>query len=173
MMPRGIADGAGAVRFLGVARRARILETELTDWKLRETVKTALQNVGRGVVLQAEPEALACFLRYLLTRPAVVTYEMEDDKPVLAAYAGRGLTGWISLRRAMAAMKKQLPDTVQISDEVPPDRRKEEKAQKKQERAEKRKARREAREAKKKKTEKPQEKAESTASKDASEKTEN
>ena len=154
IMPRGIADGAGAVRFLGVARRARVLESKLSEWKLKEAVRTAMQNVGRGLVLQEEPEAIACLLRYVLTRPAVLCFFYQDEQPVLAAYSGRGLTGWISRLRAVAALKKQLPDTIEISEVTPPDLRKEEKAQKKQEKAA-------AREAKK------QEKAEKKAKKEA------
>ena len=136
IMPRGIADGAGAVRFLGIARRARVLETKLSEWKLKEAVRNSMQNIGRGVVLQEEPEAIACLLRYILTRPAVLCFSYQGEQPVLAAYTGRGLTGWISRRRAIKAFEKQMPDTIEISEVIPPDLNKEEKAKKKQEKKE-------------------------------------
>ena len=136
MMPRGIADGAGAVRFFGVARRARVLDGRLSEWKLKEAVRKAMQNIGRGLVLQEDPEAIACLLRYVLTKPAVLCFHYQGEQPVLAAYSGRGLTGWISRRRAMNTFRKQLPDTVEISDLVPPDLNKEERARKKQEKKE-------------------------------------
>ena len=136
MMPRGIADGAGAVRFFGVARRARVLEGKLSEWNMKEAVRSAMRNIGRGLALQEDPEAVACLLRYVLTKPAVLCFYYQGESPVLAAYSGRGFTGWISRLRAVAAFKKQLPDSIAITDVVPPDLSKEEKARKKQEKKE-------------------------------------
>ena len=154
IMPRGISDGAGAVRFLGVAKRSRILRTELDDRKLKEAVKKAMQNIGRGIVLQKEPEAIACLLRYLLTRPVVLCFSYQGEEPVLSACTGRGLTGWISRLRAVRTFEKELPDTVEISLDKPADTEKEEKEKKKQEKA----ARKEARKKRKEREEGTREK---------------
>ncbi len=149
MMPRGIVDGATAVRFFGVARRAKVLKSDLPDKKLKETVVKAMQNIGRGIELQAAQEECACLLRYLLSRPAVLCFFYDDGQPVIAAYTGRGLTGIISIARAFAKFRKVLPDTVQYADEAAPDHRKEERAQKKREKLEKKQAKLEARALKK------------------------
>ena len=145
MMPRGVVDGAASVRFLGVMRKAKILKSDLPEWKIRETVAKAMQNIGRGLVLQEEPEAIACLLRYVLSRPAVLCFSWQDGLPVIGAYTGRGLTGFISLIRALNAFKKELPESVQFSDDKAPDHRREEKALKKLEKAEKKQARKAAR----------------------------
>ena len=47
MMPRGIGDGATAVRFLGVMRKAKVLKSDLPDKKLRETVAKANKQADR------------------------------------------------------------------------------------------------------------------------------
>lgn len=143
MMPRGIVDGATGVRILGVMRRAKVLESELSDEMLRKTVVKAMQNIGRGIELQAAPEECACLLRYLLSRPAVLCFYYEDELPVVAAYTGRGLTGFISMARAFARFRKELPESVKYADKAAPDHRKEERAQKKREKAEKKQARKE------------------------------
>lgn len=144
VIPTGISDGATAVRLLGVMRRARILETKLTDWKLKEVVRKAMQDSGRGLVLTGQPETLACFMRYVLTRPALLTFVVKDDLPIVTAYTGRGLTGFISMARALKTFQKNLPDTVTFSDTPAPnevklekEKKKQEKKKKKQEKAEK------------------------------------
>ena len=151
MMPRGVMDGATGVRILGVMRRARVLTSDLPDWKLRETVVKAMQNIGRGIELQAASEERACLLRYVVSRPAVLCFYYEDELPVIAAYTGRGLTGFFSITRAFGKFKKQLPDTVKFSEEAAPDHRKDEREQKKREKAEKKQAKAEAKAEKKNK----------------------
>ena len=149
MMPRGIVDGATGVRFLGVMRKAKVLTSELPDRKLRETVVKAMQNIGRGIELQASEEECACLLRYLLSRPAVLCFFYEDGLPVVAVYTGRGLTGIVSIIRAFSKFRKELPDTVKFSDEAAPDHRKEERLQKKLEKTEKKREKTEKKLAKK------------------------
>ncbi len=135
MMPRGVVDGATAVRILGVARKAKILKSDLPDWKLKEAVGKTMQNIGRGVTLQEEPEARACLLRFLLSRPAVLCFSYMEDQPVIAAYTGRGLTGFVSLLRAFSRFRKELPDSIRFSEETAPDLRREERLQEKREKA--------------------------------------
>ena len=100
-----------------------------------------MQNIGRGIELQAASEERACLLRYVVSRPAVLCFYYEDELPVIAAYTGRGLTGFFSITRAFGKFKKQLPDTVKFSEEAAPDHRKDEREQKKREKAEKKQAR--------------------------------
>lgn len=117
--PVGIADGASAVRFLGVTRRVRRYETRDREAKVREAALKSMQNIGRGLALAEQPEAIACLIRYILTRPAVLVFTYEDGVPTLTAWTGRGLTGWISLRRAIRDFEKGLPDTMQPIDVKP------------------------------------------------------
>ena len=144
MIPRGVVDGATGVRILGVARRAKILQSDLPDRKLEDAVRKAMQNIGRGLVLQAEPDAIACLLRYIFSRPAVLCFSWQDGLPVIGAYTGRGLTGIISIARAFHSFRKELPESVSFSEEKAPDHRKEEKVLKKLEKAEKKQAKKAA-----------------------------
>ena len=132
-MPIGISDGAGAVRFLGVCRKAKRLKVSCAEPKAKLLAAQVMRDVGRELYLPHQPEAAACLIRYLLTRPAVLVFDYQDDVPVLTAWSGRGLTGWISLRRALRAFLKRLPKQFSVSDKpVPPD----EKEAKKRERKE-------------------------------------
>ncbi len=139
IMARGIGDGAGAVRFFGVGQRSRLLESELTKKKMTKIVQKCMEDIGRGLILQGQPETVACFFRFILTKPAVLTFRFIEDKPVVTAWAGRGLTGWISTLRALAIFGKQLPKTIWFSEEEAPKEQKEkkEKKEKKQRRKKK------------------------------------
>ena len=152
--PIGIGDGAGAVRILGVARRVRRYETKDGRARVNAAVTKALQNVGRGLILNKQPEAAACLIRYVLTRPAVLVFTWDDGAPTLTAWTGRGLTGWFSLRRAIKAFEKGLPDTMTASEfkefgKAERERKKQEKEKRKQEKKEKREQKRSEKQAKK------------------------
>ena len=139
--PIGIGDGAGAVGLFGMSRRICRYETKDGRARINATVTKAMQNIGRGLILNEQPEATACLIRYVLTRPAVLVFTWEDGTPTLTAWTGRGLTGWISLRRAIKAFEKGLPDSmtaneIKVSEEKKKDRQ-EKKEEKKRKRAEK------------------------------------
>ena len=71
-----------------------------------------------------------------------------DEQPVVTAYAGRSLTGWISILRALASFERQLPEEITISAEkVPKEKRRERKAREREERKEIREAKKDYREA--------------------------
>ena len=117
--PIGIGDGATAVRLLGIKRRTRRYKTKEGESRVTRAVTKAMQDVGRGLILNEQPEAIACLVRYILTRPAVLVFTLEEGVPTLTAWTGRGLTGWISLRRAIRAFEKGLPETMTASDYKP------------------------------------------------------
>lgn len=110
MLPVGIVDGAASVRFLGVTRRVRRYETKRGKvWALSVAGK-AMENLGRGLALREQPEAVACLIRYVLTRPVALTFAYEDGAPTLTAWTGRGLGAWLAVRRAVKAFERGLPD---------------------------------------------------------------
>ena len=119
-MPIGVADGAGAVRFLGICKKARRLKASCAAPKARSLAAQIMRDVGRELVLPQQPEAAACLIRYILTRPAVLIFDYQDNVPVITAWTGRGLTGWISLRRALRAFLKRLPKQLSVSEEPVP-----------------------------------------------------
>lgn len=148
--PIGVGDGAAAVRLFGVTRRVRNYATKDGKPRVREAAKKSMQNIGRGLGLSEQPDAIACLIRYVLTRPVVLTFDYENGAPTLTAWAGRGLTAWISLHRAIRAFEKGLPDTmtassVKVSEldkaqrKADKERKRAEKAARKEEKAKKRK----------------------------------
>ena len=131
-LPVGVADGATAVRFLGVARRARRCDSTLSVKKTLAAAETTMREIGRGLTLREQPDAVACLIRYVLTRPVVLTFRYLDGVPVLTAWAGRGLTGWISLRRALSAFARHAPEALKLSGrELPKEKEKPRKEKKK------------------------------------------
>ena len=130
----GIGDGAGAVRFFGVAKKYRYFNTKLSEGNTYKAARTAMENIGRGLILREQPQTPACLIRYLLSRPVVLTFTYEEGIPTLTGWTGRGLTGWFSLRRSFHAFTDELPDTVTVADivvEKPPKEKKEKKEKKK------------------------------------------
>lgn len=133
-IPIGVTDGAGAACFLGVCKKVRRLKVSCAAPMARELALKVMRDVGRELVLLEQPEAAACLIRYVLTRPAVLVFDYRDGVPVLTAWTGRGLTGWISLRRSLRAFLKRLPKQFKLSGEsVPEDE--EEKRKKKRKKA--------------------------------------
>jgi len=110
----GVGDGAGAVRLLGIYHKQQFFETKLSEAKTLKAARFAMQNIGRGLLLREQPETPACLIRYLLTRPVVLTFTYEDGVPTLTGWTGRGATGWISLRRAFYTFTDELPDGITV-----------------------------------------------------------
>lgn len=119
-MPIGISDGAGAVRFFGLCKKAKRLKASCAAPKAKLLAAQIMRDTGRELYLPQQPEAVACLIRYVLTRPVVLVFDFRDGIPVLTAWTGRGLTGWISLRRALRAFLKRLPKQFTVSDEPVP-----------------------------------------------------
>ena len=151
--PIGIGDGAGAVGIFGMSRRIRRYETKDGRARINTTVTKSMQNIGRGLILNEQPEATACLIRYVLTRPAVLVFTWEDGTPMLTAWTGRGLTGWISLRRAIKAFEKGLPDSMTANEIKVSEEKKKDRQEKKEEKKRKRAEKKAEKEAKKKKAE--------------------
>ena len=137
-LPMGVTDGAGAACFFGIGRKARRLKAGCSETKARSIAFAVMQDIGRAIYLPQQPQAIACLIRYVLTRPVVLIFDYEDGVPVLSAWAGRGLTGWISRRRALSAFIKRMPKQLTLSEEPLP---KEAKEKKKKDKKKKRKNR--------------------------------
>jgi hypothetical protein len=147
-VPLGISDGATAVRFLGIFKKACRLKLSCPEDKARSLAAAVMRDCGRELILPQQPKAVACLIRYVFSRPAVLIFDFQDGIPVLTAWTGRGLTGLISVRRALKAFLKRMPKQFELSDkEAPKDRdealenqKKQEKKQKKKEQKNKKKA---------------------------------
>ena len=119
-LPLGVSDGAFSVRMLGVMRRAVRYETKLNREKALEEARECMKDIGRGLALREQPDTAACLIRYVLTRPVVVTFHYEGGIPILTAWTGRSLTGLLSLYRAAGAFERHLPPGLWLSEKKPP-----------------------------------------------------
>ena len=117
----GVSDGAGAVRFLGMAKKSQVFETVRKEFDVRVAMQRVLQNMGRGVVLNEQPEARACLIRYILTKPVLLTFDYVEGLPVLTAWAPRSVTGLISIKRALKTFDKELPEDIFVTGKEAPD----------------------------------------------------
>ena len=124
-LPQGIADGAAAVRFLGITGKKRLYDSDLSEEELMAEVLLCMRNIGRGVRLRQQPDAAACLLRYVLTRPAILTFRCVEGHGLLTAWTGRGLTGWISQLRAIRAFERPLSEILRLSSAAMPEEEKE------------------------------------------------
>ncbi len=123
----GIADGAAAVMLWGIKKKSWRFETKFSRQKTLKEASSAMQNIGRGLILREQPEVSACLIRYLLTRPVVLIFSYVEDVPVLSAWTGRGLSGWLSQKRALKAFEDELSDGIRLSlDKAPEDKLKKE-----------------------------------------------
>ena len=156
-VPLGISDGATAVRFLGIFKKAKRLKVSCPEEKALELAAAVMRDVGRELILPEQPKAAACLIRYVLFRPAVLVFDFQDSIPVITAWTGRGLTGLISVRRALKSFLKRLPKQFELSDKELPKDRDEEEEKKEKERKRREKQEKKEQKKNKKKTAEPAE----------------
>lgn len=119
--PYGIADGAGAVRILGIRKKSKLLTVSCSENKAKEIAFKIMGDIGRRLYLNESPQAVPCLIRYVLTRPTVLIFDYQDGAPILTAWSGRGLTGWLSNRRALNAFIRRMPGKyMSVSDKAAP-----------------------------------------------------
>ena len=124
VVPQGVVNGAEAVRFLGIKGRSRYYETGLEEEELLAEADNAMRNIGRALYLREQPKAVACLLRYLLTRPAVLVFRYQEGQPVLTVWTGRGLMGWVSRSRAVSAFEREMPESIRPAAAVKAEKKK-------------------------------------------------
>lgn len=110
LMPQGVVDGAGAVRFFGIRGTESAFETGLEEAAVLEAAEQGMRNIGRAVSLREQPEAAACLIRYALTGPAVLVFRCAEGQPLLTVWTARGLMGSITRRRAVGAFERTMPE---------------------------------------------------------------
>lgn len=110
--PVGIGDGALGTFVFGVGSCTREYAGQMKRNHILSAARKAMENVGRGLTLREQPEGVACLRRFVLTRPVVLVFTMEEGIPTLTAWTGRGVTGWISRRRAIRIFERSLPEGI-------------------------------------------------------------
>ena len=156
----GVSDGADTVFLLGVRRHARYYVSSLSKGKIKESAHKALMDIGRKVLLQSNPEAETVICRYMVTKPIVVLFEIDDIGIKVETYTARGISGLISETWIRWRFMRKMPDELKpVNKEVLKARLKEEdekrksveeqqKAEKKKVQEEKKKVKEEAKQGK-------------------------
>ena len=130
-VPNGIADGAGSVRFLGVGGKTQCYETDLGEEEVMTRAEESMRSIGRGVYLRQHPDAAACLIRYVLTKPALLVFRWVEGRGVLTAWTGRGIMSWASRMRAIRAFEREMGDVIRFSEAPPPEEAPEKKRRRK------------------------------------------
>jgi molecular chaperone DnaK (HSP70) len=108
----GVADGADNIILLGIMRHTKYFKSELKANRIRDIGHKALMEIGRKVYLKSNPNAETAICRYLVTRPIVVLFEVDDFGIKVETYTARGIPGLISewwiRRKFMKFMPKEL-----------------------------------------------------------------
>ena len=133
-VPQGVTDGAGSVRLFGITGKARRYETDLSEEAMMEAAAEAMRDMGRALRLREQPDAAACLIRYVMTRPAVLVFRYMEGSPVLTVWTGRGITGWASRLRVFRSFEQLLSEDIRRSlEEVPEEPKKKERRRKRKE----------------------------------------
>lgn len=110
----GMQDGYDKVRFFGVMSRKRWYLSRKNAKQIRELAVKGMQNMGRMMELSSAPELEAVYCSYLLSNPAILTFQRNQDGTIeLTAYSGRGFSGWVSCFRTLNRFQKEVPEVLQ------------------------------------------------------------
>ena len=107
----GVADGADSIFILGVSRHTKYYK--LKDNRVRDLGHKALMEIGRKVYLKSNPNAETAICRYLVTRPIVVLFEIDDIGIKVETYTSRGIPGLISEWYIRRKFMKNMPDDLE------------------------------------------------------------
>lgn len=109
----GVADGADSVFLLGVSRHTRYYKSTLKDNRIRDLGHKALMEIGRKVYLRSNPNAETAICRYLVTRPIVVLFEVDEIGIKVETYTARGIPGLISEWYIRRKFMKNMPEELE------------------------------------------------------------
>ena len=109
----GVADGADSIFILGVSRQTKYYKSSLKDNRVRDLGHKALMEIGRKVYLKSNPNAETAICRYLVTRPIVVLFEIDDIGIKVETYTSRGIPGLISEWYIRRKFMKNMPDDLE------------------------------------------------------------
>lgn len=106
----GVADGADNVILLGIMRHTKYYKSTMKDNRIRDLGHKALMEIGRKVYLKSNPNAETAICRYLVTRPIVVLFEVDDFGIKVETYTARSIPGLISEWWIRRKFMKHMPE---------------------------------------------------------------
>ena len=92
----GLNDSADMILLFGVARHTRYYKVTGNPNKIKAEGHKSLMNIGRKVIIRSNPNAEVSFCRYMVTRPIVILFEVDDIGAKVQTFTSRGISGLIS-----------------------------------------------------------------------------
>ena len=114
----GLTDGADMILLFGVARHTRYYKVTGNPNKIKAEGHRSLMNIGRKVIIRSNPDAEVSFCRYMVTRPIVILFEVDDIGAKVETYTARGISGLISEAWIRWKFMKELPELERIDRNV-------------------------------------------------------
>ena len=111
----GAADGEDKIRMYGVSNRTYYYDSDLNDKKAVFRAGKAMANIGRGINLRSNRDAVACLVKTYIFYPTVlIFYEGEndagEDQLCLTAYTPRTFTSALAIKLAISKFDKSAGD---------------------------------------------------------------
>ena len=110
----GLNDSADMILLFGVARHTRYYKVTGNPNKIKAEGHKSLMNIGRKVIIRSNPNAEVSFCRYMVTRPIVILFEVDDIGAKVQTFTSRGISGLISEAWIRWKFMKELPELERI-----------------------------------------------------------
>ena len=108
----GFTDGADRIFLFGVMRHTKYYTSELNDHKIKEAAHKSLMDIGRKVLLDSNPNAEVVICRYMITKPIVLLFEVDDIGIKVQSYTARGIGGLLSELWIRFKFMRGMPDNM-------------------------------------------------------------
>lgn len=113
----GAADGEHKIRWLGITQRRNIYNTDKNHTKAVYGAGKAMANIGRGINLKSNEDAVACIFRMHIFYPVVlIFFENDDDELCLMEYTARSVTAALACRFARLKFERSYDGLVRVED---------------------------------------------------------
>ena len=110
----GLGDSADMVLIFGVAKHTRYYAIEGNPNKIKAAGHRSISNIGRKVILRSNPDAEIGYCKYMVTRPIVLLFEVDDIGAKVETYTSRGIFGLISELWIRNKFMKEMPELREI-----------------------------------------------------------
>lgn len=108
----GMTDGADRILLLGVMRHTKYFTSELNNHKIKDAAHKSMMDIGRKVILDSNPNAEVVICRYMITKPIVLLFEIDDIGIKVETYTARGIGGLLSEAWIRLKFMHGMPDNL-------------------------------------------------------------
>lgn len=110
----GFTDGADRIFLFGVMRHTKYYTSELNAHKIKEAAHKSMMDIGRKVLLDSNPNAEVVICRYMITKPIVLLFEVDDIGIKVQSFTARGIGGLLSELWIRSKFMRGMPDNMKL-----------------------------------------------------------